>query len=103
MEIFYFKNTGNAFNFAFEKWLDANETIILKMPVVSANKRGVNDIGWISNGDVRIYGTFSENPRSNEALWQEINVNDEINKTTSALKIENRGDRCKIEMRAILN
>jgi hypothetical protein len=73
------------------------------MPVVSANKRGINDIGWISNGNITLYGTLAKDARSEKALWQEIRENDEVNKVTSALKIVNNGDACRIEMRAIFN
>ena len=111
MKLFDFERTTNAFNFVFEKDLAENETVVVKMPVVSANKRGVNDIGWISNADidedgipkVKLYGTFAKNPKSEKALWQEIRVNDEINKCTSAIKIENSGGPCRIEIRAIFN
>ena len=106
MEMYYFKRETTGFSFTFDKWLEPGETIIVKMPSVSANKRGVNDIGWISNakeGQLILRGTFAENPKSEDALWMEIRNNDEINKTTAALKIENRGERCKIEIRAILN
>lgn len=103
MQLLEFERTTNAFNFVFEKDLTANETIIVKMPMVSANKRGINDIGWLSDGDVTLYGTLARNPKSEKALWQEIRVNDEINKVTSAIKIVNNGGTCRIEMRAILN
>ena len=103
MQLLEFERTTNAFNFVFERNLKANETVIVKMPAVSANKRGVNDIGWLSDGDVTLYGTISKNPKSDNALWQEIRVNDEVNKVTSALKIVNNGDACRIEMRAIFN
>ena len=103
MELLEFERTTNAFNFVFEKDLAAHETVIVKMPVVSANKRGINDIGWLSNGDVTLYGTLARNPKSDNALWQEIRVNDEVNKVTSALKIVNNGSACRIEMRAIFN
>ncbi|MBQ5851658.1 MAG: hypothetical protein IIW54_12740 [Lachnospiraceae bacterium] len=103
MKIFHFKNTSNAFNYVFEKDLKANETVIVKMPAVSANKRGINDIGWLSDGNVTLYGTLANHPESEKALWQEILVNNEINKVTSALKIVNNGDACRIEIRAIFN
>ena len=103
MEVYEFENTSNAFNFVFEKDLEEKETIIVRMPRVSANKRGVNDIGWLSDGDVRLYGTLAKNPKDENALWQEIRVNDEVNKVTSAIKIENKGGPCRIEMRVILN
>jgi hypothetical protein len=98
-----FERTTNAFNFVFERDLKAGEMVIVKMPTVSANKRGVNDIGWITNGNVRLSGTFAKDPKSDKALWQQINDNDEVNKTTAALKIENMGGACRIEMRAIFN
>lgn len=103
MDLLEFERTGNAFNFVFEKDLKAGETVVVKLPVVSANKRGINDIGWLSDGDVTLYGTLARNPKSDKALWQEIRVNDEVNKVTSALKIVNNGGACRIEMRAIFN
>lgn len=102
MQLYEFDRTGTTgFNFVFEKDLKANETIIVKMPAVSANKRGINDIGWLSDGDVTLYGTLARNPKSEKALWQEIRVNDEVNKVTNAIKIVNNGGACRIEMRAI--
>ena len=104
MELLEFKkDSSTGFSFAFEKDLKANETIIVKMPAISANKRGINDIGWLTNGDVTLYGTLAKNPKSENALWQEIRVHDEVNKVTSAVKIVNNGGDCRIEMRAILN
>lgn len=97
------KVNGTGFCYVFEKELAKQEKIIVKMPVVSANKRGVNDIGWISDGAVKLSGTFAKDPTKEEALWQPINDRDEVNKTTAAIKIENMGDECRIEMRAILN
>lgn len=110
--ILEFQRTTNAFNFVFRKDLDANEAIIVRMPPVSANKRGINDIGWISNAEIdketqqpkiRLYGTLAENLRDGSALIQEIGANDEVNKTTSAIIVENLGGACRIEMRAIFN
>ena len=104
MELLEFDRAGTTgFNFVFEKDLKANETIIVKMPAISANKRGINDIGWMSNGNIKLYGTLAKNPKSEKALWQEIRENDEVNKVTAAIKIVNNGDACRIEMRAILN
>lgn len=97
-----FRKETNGFNFVYEKELEANETVILKMPVVSANKRSVNDIGWQTNGTVTVYGTLSSNPEGNNALWQKINTGDEVNKTVSALKIVNSSSACNIVIRAIL-
>jgi hypothetical protein len=98
-----FKKMPNGFNYVYEKDLKKDETVILKMPVVSSNKRGVNDIGWQTDGDVTISGTLAIRPDRSNTLWQEINDGDEVNKTVSALKIENKGRDCRIIIRAILN
>ena len=98
-----FTRTTNAFNYIFERDLAANEEVILKMPVVSPNKRGINDIGWQSDGDVKLYGTLSSNPEGEGTMWQEILPDDEVNKTVFAIKIVNGSSACKIAIRAILN
>ena len=107
MKVYEFrKSTASGFCYVFEKYLNTDDEIIVKMPAISANKRSVNDIGWISNaepGKLTISGTFAEDPKNKDALWMVIRENDEINKTTAALKIKNTGQRCKIEIRAILN
>ena len=101
--MFEFKRTTNAFNYVFEKDLDPSEEVIVKMPPVSPNKRGINDIGWQSNGNVTLYGTLSSDPESENAMWQEILPDDEINKTVSAIKIVNGETACRIVIRAIFN
>ena len=98
-----FKRTTNAFNYVFEYDLKVNEEVIVKMPVVSSSKRGFNDIGWQTDGDVTLYGTLSANPKSDTALWQEIRENEERNKTVCAIKIVNSNTPCRIVMRALLN
>ena len=98
-----FKRTTNGFNFVYEDELEANGTVILKMPPVSPNKRGINDIGWQSNGDISLFGTLSSEPESDDALWQEIKDGEEDNKTVYALKVVNNGAACKVAIRAILN
>ena len=103
IKLLEFERITNAFNFVFEKDLEAGETVIVKMPAVSANKRGVNDIGWLSDGDVTLYGMLAKNAKNPNALCQKINENDEVNKVTSALVIVNNGGACRIEMRAIFN
>lgn len=97
-----FKRTTNGFNFVYEDELEANGTVILKMPPVSPNKRGINDIGWQSDGDVTLYGTLSSDPESEKALWQEIKESDEVNKTVSAIKVVNSGAACKVAIRVIM-
>lgn len=109
MKVYEFrKSTASGFCYVFDKHLKPGDEIIVKMPAISANKRSVNDIGWISNAErekLQISGTFAEDPKSKDALWMEINENDEINKTTAALKIYYFGEKtdCRIEIRAILN
>lgn len=104
MELYEFKkDSGTGFSYVFERDLKAGDEIIVKMPAVSANKRGINDIGWLTNGEVTLYGTLAKNPKSDKALWQEIRAYDEVNKVTSAVKITNNGGACRIEMRVILN
>lgn len=98
-----FERLTNGFNFIFERELKANETVILQMPAVSANKRSINDIGWQTNGDVTFFGTLSRKPKSANALWQPIEENVEVNKAVSAIKIVNHGGACRVVVRAILN
>ena len=100
-----FTRTTNAFNYVFEKVIGAGDTVILKMPPVSANKRGVGDIGWMAEKDtIAIFGTLAAKPEREEVLWQELLPNDLLNKTISAIKIENHGDEdCRVCIRTILN
>ena len=100
-----FKRTTNGFNYVFEDKINANETIILKMPSITPNKRGINDIGFSVDDGIVLYATISSKPDSdNASLWQEIDPFDEINKTTSYIKIENTTDEIKsVIIRAILN
>ncbi len=99
-----FERTTDGFNYVFEGVIPAGETVFLKMPVVSANKRGVNDIGWQCDGDdVKIYGTLSQRPEKT-LMWSEIKKNYVVNKTVSAIKVINNDEvDCNICMRVILN
>jgi len=98
-----FKKVPNGFNYVYEKLIPAGETVIVKMPPVSSNKRGINDIGWIADGDITLYGTLSSNP-ANTQLWQEIQGSDEVNKTVTAIKAVNFGDfDATVVIRVILN
>lgn len=98
-----FKRVTNAFNYVFERTIAAGEVIILKLPQVSANKRGVGDIGWVCDGDVTLFATLSAKPQDDKALWQEIAPNDDLNKTISGIKIVNNGGACSICVRVLLN
>ena len=104
MQLLEFERTTNAFNFVFERNLKAGEQVVVKMPAGSANKRGINDIGWASNGNVSLEGTLARNPKDENALWMPIASNEEINKVVSALRITNNDDEeRRIEIRAIFN
>ena len=97
------KTINNAFNYVFEKTLAPNEKLLLKMPPVSSNKRGFNDIGWQASGNVDLYGTLASNPKKEGTIWQKIEPYDEVNKTISALKIVNGSEESTIVIRALLN
>ena len=106
MKTEYFRNASNAFNYSFEKLLKPAETVLLKMPPVSANKRGINDIGFISENEISLFATLSSRPDNDEVtLWQEIRPFDVINKTTSYIKIVNNSqtDFQRVNIRVILN
>lgn len=99
-----FKKENNGFNYRYKRKLQPGETVIVRMPAVSSNKRGVNDIGWQSDGDVTLFGTLSTPVDAKDAMWQEIGDAAEINKTVSGIKIVNNSatDSCTVYIRAIL-
>ena len=104
MKLLEFKRTINGFNYVFEKEIAAGETTMLKMPVVTSNKRGINDIGFAVDEGVILYATISSKPYDDSAIWQEIQPFDEVNKTTSYIKIENTSSESKrVNIRVILN
>lgn len=100
---FRVENPGYGFNYVLDTEIKAGETILAKIPRLSPNKRGVNDIGWMTDGDVHLYGTLCRDPEREDTLWQEIEPFDEINKTISAIKIENKAEDCRVVIRIILN
>lgn len=89
------------FAYTAEFHMGMNEEVILRMPDVTPNKRGVNDIGWQADGDVVIYATLSDEA-SKTRLWQEISPYDEINKTISYLKVVSTGE-AHVCIKVILN
>ena len=103
MKVCQFRERNGGFNYVFEYDLDAYEEIVLIMPRISANKRGVNDIAWQSDGDITIWGTLSPEPLSSKALWQEIGEHYDINKCTYALKIKAGNGPCSVTVRALMN
>ncbi len=103
MKKYTFQRTTNGFDYYFERSLEPNEEILLKMPAVSPNKRGVNDIGWQTDGDAVFYATLSYKPESESAIWTKIEDYDEINKTISYIKIVNGNNKCRVAVKALLN
>ena len=101
--MYEFSRITNGFHYVFEKKLAPGDECIVKMPPVSPNKRGINDIGWQASGDVTLFGTLARHPEAEDTLWQEIKDYDEVNKTVSALKIVCGDTPCRIIIRAILN
>ena len=104
MKIYDFKKGQNGFNYVFEKSIDPMTTILLKIPPVSSNKRGINDIGFACENGIKLYATISSRPEGADTIWQEINSYDKINKTTSFIKIENTYDiPQRVNIRVIMN
>ena len=103
MEIHKFHNDSNGFHYTFEYKMKPNEEILLKMPTVSPNKRGVNDIGWQCDGDITLYATLSRKPQSDDAIWTKIEDYDEVNKTISYIKIKCGNKESRVAIRALLN
>lgn len=99
-----FKNTSHGFNFSFDRSIPAKSEVIIKMPTVSANKRGINDIGFAVEDGITLYATLAAKPSENSTIWQEIQPFDEINKTTAYIKAVNSADSEKrVNIRVILN
>lgn len=103
------RSTLDGFNYVYERSkskgnpIKNNETVVVRMPRIAANQRGVNDIGWQCDSEyVLLYATFSENPESESAMWTIVPDGNAINKTITALMIRNTGRECSICIRAIL-
>lgn len=103
MKTYKWQKSTNGFDYYFEKELEPNEEILIKMPAISPNKRGVNDIGWQTDGDAILYATLSYKPFSENAIWTKIEDYDEINKTISYIKIVNGNSKCRVAIKALLN
>ncbi len=95
--------TTDGYNFIYEAELRANEEVIVKIPDVSPNKKSICDIGWQTDGDVSLYGTLSQDPDDEFAIWQEIGSGEEINKTVSALLAVCGEEPAKLLIRVIFN
>lgn len=104
-KVFEFARGDNyGFNFYFDKELTPG-TYILKMPRVTPNKRGVNDIGFAYDEGVTLFGTLARDYQGENVLWQKINPFDEINKTVSYIRIvvADTVESARVNVRAILN
>lgn len=99
-----FEKMPDGFNYVLETTVEPGKEIYIKIPVVSANKRGVNDICWQTDGvNVTLYATISSKPHKT-VLWSELKENYLVNKTVSALKfINNDEEACSLCIRVILN
>lgn len=97
------------FNYCFEGEIPSGEVVILKVPLVTANKRSVNDIGWMVEcgvdedaASVFVSGTLSSVVDEN-SIWQELIPGEDVNKTLSGIKITNGGTgSCRAVVRVIL-
>lgn len=97
-------HTNHGFSYVFDTVMGGKESVVVQMPPVSPNKRGVNDIGWQTDGSATLYGTLCRNPESEDTLWQEIEPFDEVNKTIRAIKIVNEtANDCRVIVRVIMN
>ena len=83
------KNT--AYDYSADIELEAGATEYIEIPKVSANKKGVNDIGWQSDDNIVLYGTLSSNYTSEDTLWDEIKDGEALNLTVRYLKAVNTG------------
>ena len=91
------------FNYWWKGVVKSGDTVLLRLPHVTANKRGVNDIAWQIDGDALLYATASDHPQDEDTLWQEIRDYEDINKCASAVKIVGEGGDSKAIIRIILN
>ena len=99
----FVKTEPYGFNYLAKGSIDAGETAILRFTPVTPNKRGVNDIGWQIDGDAKLYATTSDHPERDDALWQEIRPDEDINKCASAVKVQGVSGTSKIFIRVIYN
>ena len=104
-----FKPDLHGFNYYYEGTVEGGDTVILEIPAVTANKRSVNDIGWMywcendTDADkIVVSGTLSERPDTTD-MWQKLVAGEDANKTMSGIKIENNSaNPCKVCVRVIL-
>jgi hypothetical protein len=101
---------GYGFNYCYEGKVESNAEVVLALPLVTANKRSVNDIGWMvgcsddTDADlIVVSGTLSSDPFSEDAMWQQLIAGEDINKTLSGIKVRNASEKeCTVCIRVIL-
>lgn len=79
-----FKRSADGFSYVFDTVFRSTDPIIIRLPDAKTSKRSISDIGWQTNADGTLYGTICSD--FEDALWDEIKADCEINKTTAALK-----------------
>lgn len=98
-----FKRETSGFNYVYErKFTGQSDTVVLRMPSVSPNKRSVAAIAWQTEGDIALYATLSSEPEGDNAMWQQINAGEEINGAVTAFKIVEGTGAGKIAIRVIM-
>lgn len=84
-----FKKGNTGFEYFYDAEIAPGEVLRVQRPPVTANRRGINDIGYSYTGDVKVSATIAAVPDDENAVWQTIQPFDEINKTVSWIKFEN--------------
>lgn len=93
----------NGFCYYYDDSIPLGAEVYLKTPLVSPNKRGVNDIGFAYAGDIELFATLSQKHDDENAVWQQIQPYDEINKTVSWIRIKNVGaEPAKVNIKLIM-
>lgn len=86
-----FRSATNGFAYFYDGCVKPGVPLILKMPPRTANRRGVNDIGFAYDDGITLYATLSQQPDDENAVWQQIQPFDEINKTVCWIMAVNNG------------
>jgi len=90
-----------AYSYYLEKPLNANETVIIGIPEVSPNKRSVRSIGYSGDDTIALYATISADP-DNTAQWAQVPLGNDINLSTTAIKVVNGVNATTFSIRVIL-
>lgn len=99
-----FEKVTGAFNYIFSEKVSPKNEFIIAMPTVSTHKKSVNDIGYTADDEIALFSTIAANPYSEDCMWQEIQSADEINKTTTYIKVINESSSAgRVFIRVIMN